>query len=62
MALTYPYYHDGSVESLEEAVGMMAKYQVGKELSAENIATITAFLQALTGEYKGETLVNDNMK
>ena len=50
------------VESLEEAVGMMAKYQVGKELSAENVATITAFLQALTGEYKGETLVNDNMK
>ena len=62
VALTYPYYHDGSVESLEEAVGMMAKYQVGKELSAENVATITAFLQALTGEYKGETLVNDNMK
>lgn len=62
VALTYPYYHDGSVKSLEEAVGMMAKYQVGKELSAENIATITAFLHTLTGEYKGQTLVNDNMK
>lgn len=62
VALTYPYYHDGSVETLEEAVGMMAKYQVGKELSDENIATISAFLRALTGEYKGETLVNDNMK
>ena len=62
VALTYPYYHDGSVETLEEAVGMMAKYQVGKELSDENISTISAFLRALTGEYKGETLVNDNMK
>ena len=41
---------------------MMAKYQLGKELSDENIATISAVLRALTGEYKGETLVNDNMK
>ena len=62
VALTYPYYHDGSGETLEEGVGMMAKYQVGKELSDENISTISAFLRALTGEYKGETLVNDNMK
>ena len=62
MALTYPYYHDGSVQTLEEAVEMMARYQVGEELTEEQVALITDFLQALTGEYKGETLQNDNMK
>ena len=62
VALTYPYYHDGSVETLEEAVRMMAKYQVGRELSDEDTQSITAFLNALTGEYNGQPLVNDNMK
>ena len=62
VALTYPYYHDGSVQTLEEAVEMMARYQVGEELTEEQVALITDFLQALTGEYKGETLQNDNMK
>ena len=50
VALTYPYYHDGSVKTLEEAVRMMAKYQVGTELSDEEVATITAYLKTLTGE------------
>lgn len=62
VALTYPYYHDGSVKTLEEAVGMMARYQVGVELSESEVATITAFMHALTGEYNGKPLVNDNMK
>ena len=61
VALTYPYYHDGSVKTLEEAVRMMAKYQVGTELSDEEVATITAYLKTLTGEYEGKPLVNDNM-
>lgn len=62
VALTYPYYHDGSVGTLEEAVRMMAKYQVGESLSDNDIATITAFLNALTGEYKGVPLKNDNIQ
>ena len=60
--LTYPYYHDGSVKTLEEAVRMMAKYQVGEELTEQEVNSITGFLRTLTGEYNGELLTNDNMK
>ena len=60
--LTYPYYHDGSINTLEEAVRSMAKYQVGVDLSEEQINTITTFLKALTGQYNGQELKNDNMK
>ena len=60
--LTYPYYHDGSVKTLEEAVRMMAKYEVGDELENNEINLITSFLKALNGQYEGNTLVNDNMK
>ena len=60
--LTYPYYHDGSVETLEEAVRMMATYEVGVNLTNEEINTITAYLKTLTGQYNGKTLTNENTK
>ena len=60
--LTYPYYHDGSVATLEEAVRMMATYEVGVELSTEEINGITTFLKTLNGQYEGKTLTNDNKK
>lgn len=60
VALTYPYYHDGSVKTLDEAVRKMAKYQVGREISSEDAGKVVGFLEALTGEYKGQTLVNSN--
>lgn len=60
--LTYPYYHDGSVETLEDAVYMMAKYQVGVKLTENELKNITLYLHTLTGEYKGEKLTNTNMK
>lgn len=60
VALTYPYYHDGSVETLDEAVRMMAKYQVNKELNKDQISKITLFLNTLTGEYNGVKLTNSN--
>ena len=59
--LTYPYYHDGSVATLEEAVRMMATYEVGVELSTEEINIITNFLKSLNGQYEGKTLKNDNL-
>ncbi len=59
--LTYPYYHDGSRATMEQAVADMAKYQVGVELSQAEIDQIVAFLRTLTGEYKGELLTNKNM-
>jgi len=47
---TYPYFHDGSVWSLEDAVRIMAKTQLGKELTDQQVKDIVAFLKALTGE------------
>ncbi len=47
---TYPYFHDGSVEKLEDAVRIMGKLQLDKELSEEDVASITAFLKTLTAE------------
>ena len=48
--LTYPYFHDGAYWKLEEAVDVMARLQLGRQLSAEEIGKITAFLKTLTGE------------
>lgn len=47
---TGPYFHDGSVESLQETVKLMGRHQLGKELSEADVASITAFLKSLTGE------------
>lgn len=50
IAKTGPYFHDGSVGTLTEAVKLMGKHQLGKELSDEDTASIITFLAALTGE------------
>jgi cytochrome c peroxidase len=50
IALTAPYFHDGSQQTLDGAVRMMARYQLGRELDAEQVRVIVAFLQSLTGE------------
>ncbi|MCG8425741.1 MAG: cytochrome-c peroxidase [Chromatiales bacterium] len=50
--LTAPYFHDGSVASLEEAIDIMAHYQTGVQLSTEQRDKLIAFLQTLTGEYR----------
>ncbi|MGB2823152.1 MAG: cytochrome c peroxidase [Phycisphaerae bacterium] len=56
VALTFPYFHDAAAKELKDAVRLMAKYQYGKELSADEIAGIVAFLKTLTGEYEGKPL------
>jgi cytochrome c peroxidase len=56
VALTPPYLHDGSAKTLEEVVKVMARYQLGKELKAADVARIVAFLRTLTGEYLGKPL------
>ena len=48
--LTYPYFHDGAVDSLGEAVDVMGRVQVGRRLTTEENASVVAFLRALTGE------------
>ncbi|HEY4104579.1 MAG TPA: cytochrome c peroxidase, partial [Polyangiaceae bacterium] len=50
VALTAPYFHDGSAKTLPDAVGVMVKYQLGRKLEPEQIASIVAFLGSLTGE------------
>ncbi|NIO41128.1 MAG: c-type cytochrome [Burkholderiales bacterium] len=50
VAVTPPYFHDGSVETLPDAVRIMAKLQLGRDLSAEDISDIVAFLETLTGD------------
>jgi cytochrome c peroxidase len=47
--LTYPYFHDGEAETLAEAVQVMAKLQLGDELTAEQTEQMVAFLATLTG-------------
>lgn len=54
--LTPPYFHDGSAETLEDAINVMAKYQLGRPLSEEQIHLIVRFLKTLTGEYQGKLL------
>jgi len=49
--VTAPYFHNGSVKTLSEAVQVMAKTQLNIDLSGQQTADITAFLSALTGEF-----------
>ena len=57
---TWPYYHDGTRETLEDAVRDMGIYQSGVELTDEETAKITAFLKTLTGEYQGKPVTTTN--
>lgn len=48
---TAPYFHNGSVNDLSIAVVLMAKTQLNKDLTAQEVKDIVVFLSALTGEY-----------
>ncbi len=48
--MTYPYFHDGGAQTLEEAVDIMGKLQLGIHFNKEDKAKIVAFLKTLTGE------------
>lgn len=56
VALTAPYFHNGSVETLEDAVRLMAWHQLGLELGEKEQRLIAGFLRTLTGEYQGVPL------
>lgn len=56
VALTAPYFHDGSAKTLEQAISVMTKYQLGRPLAKEQIERIAQFLGTLTGEYRGKPL------
>jgi cytochrome c peroxidase len=48
--LTYPYFHDGAVQTLEDAVKIMGKVQLDRDFNKKEIDSIVAFLKTLTGE------------
>ena len=54
--LTYPYFHDGAVKTLEEAVKIMGELQVERTYTSQEIADITSWLKSLTGEQPAITL------
>jgi cytochrome c peroxidase len=54
VAKTKPYYHNGKVETLEQAVSRMAEYQLGKNLTEAQVRSIITWLNALTGEIPAE--------
>ncbi len=56
VAKTAPYFHDGSVDSLADAIRIMGKVQLGKELTRVQVKEIDAFLNALTGEIPQDAL------
>lgn len=56
VAITAPYFHDGSARTLEEAVQRMAWVQIGYQLSDDEVSDMVTFLQTLTGEYQGFSL------
>lgn len=56
VARTAPYFHDGSATELHQAVRIMAHYQLGHELSEQEVDDIVAFLNTLTGELGGQAL------
>ncbi len=56
VALTAPYFHNGQVATLNEAVKIMGKTQLGKNLTDNQISDIVAFLNALTGDFPEQTM------
>lgn len=56
VAVTAPYFHNGEAATLEEAVVTMGRYQLGRQLSGQDLQSIVAFLRTLTGEWEGKPL------
>jgi len=51
IALTAPYFHNGSVATMEDAIRVMARTQLNKDFNDKQVADIAAFLQTLTGKF-----------
>lgn len=53
---TAPYFHNGSVSTLDQAVREMSYYNLGVQMPDSDVALIVKFLKTLTGEYEGHPL------
>jgi len=58
--LSAPYFHDGSVNTLKEAIKIMAKHQLGRSISEQHINDIIAFLNTLPGTIRGSLYIKKN--
>jgi cytochrome c peroxidase len=47
---TWPYFHDGSILRIEDAVRFMGEYQLGRNLTDEEVSSIVTWLRTLQGE------------
>ena len=56
VATTAPYFHDGSAATLDDAVRKMGMAQLNSTLTDQQVSAIVAYLQTLTGEYRGVPL------
>ena len=54
---TAPYFHDGSTKTLEEAVKMMAEYNLGRQLPDEDVKHMVAWMKTLTGDLPPAELI-----
>jgi cytochrome c peroxidase len=57
VAVTAPYFHDGSAATLNDAVRQMGIAQLDRILTDSQIASIAAFLNTLTGTYQGRSVM-----
>ncbi|ELS00892.1 cytochrome c peroxidase [Xenococcus sp. PCC 7305] len=56
ITLTAPYFHDGNPKTLDQAIKLMGKYQLGVDIPQQDVDLIMHFLRSLTGEYQGQPL------
>jgi cytochrome c peroxidase len=62
VAATAPYFHDGRAPTLEAAVDTMARVQLGRTLTPEEIGLVVRFLHTLTGEYHGRPVASSGQE
>lgn len=60
VAVTAPYFHNGYTFSLAEAVEIMGRSQLGRELPKSDVDAIVMFLKTLTGDYRGRSLAGSD--
>lgn len=56
VALTAPYFHNGSVPTLKKAVKVMARVQLNREINDQQVERLVAFLESLTGEFVHQSI------
>lgn len=61
IAKTEPYLHDGSIQHIDKMIEMMGEYQLDLELTADDVASIATFLDALTGEIPADYVMRPEL-